>query len=287
MKKTNNKYFVTVLVIILLIITFASCSVPDIGDPSNDISDNEIGDIREVSDNGSDERPLLDLNQEELDVLYSYIPFPEYYHTRKIEVIPENPDISEPFIDAIVKEFGLDKYDLQTETDYRLEYLQDAPRIPYDDVHSLYEKMYGMIIRLPNKLHFPAKGIDFIYEEATDSYVLSIWQGDGNEFRNGLYYRSAYTYEIDGEYLYMYDKFAQYLYMNQGTGSHWYVVYGSNYYGNDTPVVCNVEYDDYSEVYAKLFNGEMDEILPIYKHTFKLSEDGTYYHWFSTEPLSE
>ncbi|MBQ2881032.1 MAG: hypothetical protein IJE40_02070 [Clostridia bacterium] len=238
-----------------------------------------------------DQEKQTAVTKETVAELYSYIQFPEYYSMNTHTADPTNPFITEPFIDAIVKYFELDKYDLLTETHYQLEYLQDAPRIPYSEVHSLYEKMYGKADKLPEKLHFPAKGIDFIYEETTDSYVLSIWQGEGNENRNGEYYRTDYSYKQDGEFLYIYDKFAQYYKSQNGTG---FTVYGANHYYVKDPYIVETTEDsqdkqnknDPSSLYYKLFNGLLDEQLPTYKHTYNLSENGTYY-WVSTELMQE
>lgn len=207
---------------------------------------------------------------------YEYIPYPNaYVHNEVVTVDTKGLVLEDPINERIIKKAISD-----------LEIDKDS--VAASDFLSMCKKMYG-----PNFEPFPSDGLWYagpgmiFYDAENDSYYYTEDGGMGvNWF--GRTYHKMIDYEIIGDFLYIYDKFgAVWDPVDVETGTTKNVLFGECVISENSFAICDLDGDvKIRDHYTKLSQGDYDELLPVYKHTFAKADDGSYY-WLQTEMVEE
>ncbi len=148
----------------------------------------------------------------------------------------------------------------------------------YDNLESTVKRIFGSDTEIDTNEWF-AGGLSFVYEENMLRFC-----GDaayGGDYPIGLIFDYFGKYEIDGDYLYIYDRVLYCTHDRWGTGI---IKFYSNINKTEDSFVNEMYVGDYLP--SDFSNDEaLSEFGAEYKHTFKLSADQTYYYWVSSEPV--
>ncbi len=282
------KKFLFVITLALLAV-FTGCENSDVG-PVEDENDNEV-----VQDkiSGNEGEVVVEPNEEvivdpedvfvktaETDALaaevYEYIPFPNaYVHDEVVTVntaglVLEDP-INERIIKKAIADLGIDKGMVDAES-----FLE------------MCRKMYGPDFELFDSDFIGYSGPGMIYYDAElGGYCYTHDGGMGVNWFGRVYYKMT-DYEIKDEFLYIYDKFgAVWDTVDSETGTTKNILFGECVISENSYAIRELDSSmKIRDLYTRLSEGEFDELLPTYKHTFAKADDGSYY-WLQTEMVME
>lgn len=159
-------------------------------------------------------------------------------------------------------------------------------RISAAEIKALCEVLYGPGSAedlLSGDVIGDANAGDMFLKVSDDQYVYC-WAPYAGSALNAEQYIRYLDSETDGDKLYIYTSYGYYRY-NDGRES--YSLYG------DARTLRLLEFEATEAIMTgavgdgtleKLRNGELDEQLPVYKHTFVRNEDGSYY-WTASSPV--
>lgn len=243
-----------------------------------------------------------------VEKVYSYVPYPEAYRLETVSNVYNLESLPSRFITEVEDYFDIDVESAPiafSDADY---FGGEWQLIPKKEVVQLWEKMYGKGTFESYNFNFVTDIGDYgssgilMYDENSDSYVYAQnFSSDGLDI-GCQSYRKMISYETDGDMLFIYDIYGSFYvepkYDDDLQITEWaaiisgecvlvhfmdydhYVIDKTVYSNNDTA-------DDTADsVLDKLYNGEYDEQLPTYKHTFVKAEDGSYY-WVQSEALDK
>ncbi|MBQ2916341.1 MAG: hypothetical protein IJE51_06070 [Clostridia bacterium] len=274
-----KKYLFAIVLVVL-----AVCSGCENTEPhENDLNNDEI-----VQDEifGNDGEAVVDPNEEvfvktsETDALaaelYEYIPFPNAYvcnetvNVNSAGLVLEDP-INERIIKKAIADLGIDKGMVDAES-----------------FLAMCRKMYGPDFEPfpPDGLWYSGPGMIF-YDSEQDGYYYTEDGGMGVNWFGRVYHKMT-DYEIKDEFLYIYDKFgAVWDTVDSETGTTKNILFGECVISENSYSICKLDSSmKIRDLYTKLSEGEFDELLPTYKHTFAKADDDSYY-WLQTEMVME
>ena len=148
----------------------------------------------------------------------------------------------------------------------------------YDDLEKTVKCIFGSDAE-DNEDEWFAGGLSFVYEKNMRRFC-----GDasyGGDYPVGMIFDYFGKYEIDGDYLYIYDRVLFCTHDRWGTGIIKFysdINKTEESYVNEFQVGDYLPHDFSNDEALKQYGAE-------YKHTFKLAEDGSGYYWVSSEPV--
>ncbi len=256
------------------------------------------------------------LDTEELEELLDYVPY-SAHENLTLENTEENLK-TDPFVWAFIQEC-VDEFGIDTSDRRYWELCEYVPGVEEMIIHEgeiFYEEelLQDIMMKMYNTkninlgwaaggqryktIYVPYEVGGFLFDFESGKYIYSNLAYLGGDFGNLPPYEYSHPveYRISGDGLYIYERYAVYYRSDVE-----YFMYGNLNYDEFYP-----EYDHsdmyeiavgsasrylgqasvYSDpMYQKLFSGEMDDELALYKHTYRKNRNGDWY-WHSSKLMS-
>ena len=269
-----KKYLLAITLAVLAVCTGCENMKTDPHENDNEVVQDEIsGNDGEVVVEPGEE---VFIRTEETDALaaklYEYIPYPNaYVHNEIVTVDTKGLVLEDPINERIIKkaisDLGIDTGVVEAEM-----------------LIAMCKEMYGPDFELFDSDFIGYSGPGMIYYDAELGGYCCTYDGGMGVNWFGRVYRKMVDYQIDGDFLYIYDKFgAVWDPVDSQTGETKNVLFGECVISENSYAIRELDSDmKLRDLYSKLEQGEYDELLPVYKHVFKKSESGSYY-WLRTE----
>lgn len=148
----------------------------------------------------------------------------------------------------------------------------------FEDLDYTIKRIFGPNVEVDTKEWY-AGGMSYVYIDRMNRFG-----GDasyGGDYPVSMIFDYFGKYELDGDFLYIYDRVLFCEHDRWGTGI---IKFYSDINKTEESYVNEFQVGDYLP--SDFSNDEaLEQYGAEYKHTFKLTEDGSYYYWVSSEPV--